>query len=403
MTAVAMLSMHTSPLAQPGQGDSGGMNVYVRELAAALAQGGVDVRVFVRRDAPHLPDRVAVEPGFEVVHVDAGPWDQPKEHLRRWVDDFADAVAADLDRRPADVLHANYWLSGEAAHRLKHERSLPLVVTFHTLGRVKAAGGDPESAERIAAEAAVMGCADVVCASNPVEAAQLVELCDAPAERIELVPLGVDHAFFSPGERAGARAAVGLGEEPVVLFAGRLQALKGVDLAVEALAMLRTVDTALVVIGGPSGSDGAAYQAAVRARVDELGLVGRVRFVPPQPHHLLSTWYRTADLVVVPSRSESFGLVALEAAACGVPVVASGVGGLASLVEDGVTGLLLGDRDPRQWATAIDDLLADPGRRTAMGAAAAGAAQRYRWSIAAARLRRCYADLHSAASLVSCT
>jgi len=398
----AVLSMHTSPLAQPGTGDSGGMNVYVRELSASLAQAGVDVRVFVRRSAPDLPDRIRVEPGFEVVHIDAGPHDLAKEDLPGVVDLFADGVAAELAVAPADVLHANYWLSAVAAHRLKHELDLPLVATFHTLARVKAEAGDAEPEARERAEAAVIGCCDAICASNPVEAEQLVEYYDAPPERIELVPPGVDHAFFSPGDRRGARTALSLDERPTLLFVGRIQPLKGLAIAVQALAELRSRDARLVVVGGPSGADGPGEMAVVDALIDQLGVRDRITFVAPQPHHVLSTFYRAADVVVVPSRSESFGLVALEAAACGVPVVAAAVGGLRTLVEDGVTGFLVDSRDPAEFAARIDALVESPAEAARIGRAAALAANRYAWSSTAGRLRRLYGDLRARA-LVECS
>lgn len=393
MSAVAVLSLHTSPLAQPGTGDSGGMNVYVRELGASLAQAGVDVRVYVRRSDPDLPDRVRIEPGLEVVHVDAGAHDLPKEELPGVVDEFADGVAADLADRPVDVLHANYWLSAVAAHRLKHQLDLPLVATFHTLARVKADAGDAEPEARERAEVEVIGCCDAICASNPVEADQLTSFYGAAPERIELVPPGVDHAFFSPGERSGARAALGLDDLPTALFVGRIQPLKRLSIAVRALAAASDERSRLVVVGGPSGTDGAAELEKVHLLVDELGLHDRVEFVEPQPHHLLSTYYRAADVVVVPSRSESFGLVALEAAACGIPVVASSVGGLRTLVDDGRTGFLVESRDPEEFAARLDQLFADPQLAAEMGAAAAEGAARYAWSTTAGRLRRLYADL----------
>ncbi len=402
MRRLALLSLHSSPLAQPGTGDSGGMNVYVRELAAGLAQAGVDCVVYARRSDPHAADVVPVEPGFEVVHVAAGPPDLPKEALPEVVDDFADGVRAQLTgHRPADVLHANYWLSGVAGHRLKHELDLPLVSTFHTLARVKTLTGDPEPAGRAAAEAAVIGCSDAVLASCATERDQLVALYGAPADRIEIVPPGVDHAFFSPGTRLGARQALGLGDAPVLLFVGRIQPLKGLDLAVEALAGSSSTDALLLVVGGPSGVDGGAEVARIRHLAERLGVAGRVRFEPPQPHHVLSTFYRAADVVVVPSRSESFGLVALEAAACGIPVVASEVGGLTTLVDDGVTGLLVAERSARAWADAVDAVLGDPLLRRAMGLHAARRARGYTWSGAAGRLRRLYADVTSRA-LVDC-
>jgi len=393
VSAVAVLSLHTSPLAQPGTGDSGGMNVYVRELGASLAQAGVDVRIYVRRSDAEVPDRVRIEPGLEVVHVTAGPLDLPKEALPSVVDEFADGVAADLADRPADVLHANYWLSAVAAHRLKHQLDLPLVATFHTLARVKADAGDAEPEARERAEVEVIGCCDAICASNPVEADQLRSFYGAPPERIEPVPPGVDHAFFSPGERAGARTALGFDDRPTALFVGRIQPLKQLPIAVRMLAELRDDRTRLVVVGGPSGPDGQAELEKVRALVDELGLHERVQLVEPQPHHLLSTYYRAADVVVVPSRSESFGLVALEAAACGIPVVAASVGGLRTVVEDDVTGFLVESRDPAGFASRVDALLADPERAAAMGRAAAKGAARYAWSTTAGRLRRLYADL----------
>lgn len=402
MSSVAVLSMHTSPLAQPGQGDSGGMNVYVRELGASLAQAGVDVRVYVRRHAEGLADRVAVEPGLEVVHVDAGPFSLPKEQLPDVVEQFAVGVAADLADRPADVLHANYWLSAVAAHRLKHDLDVPLVATFHTLARVKADAGDAEPVQRERAEAQVIGCCDAICASGPVEAEQLVEFYGADPSRIETVPPGVDHAFFSPGDRSGARRALGLDDRPTVLFVGRIQPLKGVTVAVRALAESTTPDARLVVVGGPSGAGGHDELAKVHQLVDQLGLTERVQFVPPVPHHLLSSFYRAADAVVVPSRSESFGLVALEAAACGVPVVAASVGGLRTLVEHDRTGFLVDSREPAAFAERLDELLGNPHRAVAMGRAGAERAEQYAWSTTAGRLRRMYADL-SVRALVECS
>ena len=396
MTSIAMLSLHTSPLVQPGVGDSGGMNVYVRELAGSLGRAGVDVTVFVRRWRHELPDVVEPEPGFRVVHVDAGAVDLAKEDLPDVVDSFADGVRTYLNATaPVSAIHANYWLSGVAGHRLKHELGLPLVSTFHTLARVKAEtgddGGDPE--RRAEAEATVIGCSDRMLASCQAEADQLVELYGADPDRIEQVPPGVDHAFFSPGDRTGARAALNLGPEPVVLFVGRIQPLKQADLAVSALAHMRHNNATLVVVGGPSGTDGHAELAHVHAVADQLGVTGRVRFVPPQPHHLLSSWYRAADVVVVPSRSESFGLVALEAAACGTPVVAAAVGGLTSIIDDGRTGILVDGTDPMVWARHVDALIGDPQAARAMSEAAVVRARGYTWPTAAGRLRRLYTDL----------
>ena len=398
---LAVLSLHTSPLAQPGTGDSGGMNVYVRELVASLAQAGVGCDVYVRRANDDLPEVVEIEPGFRVVHVDAGPAHLAKEQLPAITGQFADRVAEHLVERPVKALHANYWLSGVVGHDLKHRLGLPLVSTFHTLARVKAETGDDEPERRIEAEATIIGCCDAILASSATEANQLRTLYGAPADRIEIVPPGVDHAFFSPGDRGGARAATGLGAGPVLLFVGRIQPLKGLDVAVRALADLNRPDATLVVVGGPSGAEGDQELARVRDLAVALGVAGNIRWVEPQPHQLLSTWYRAADVCVVPSRSESFGLVALEAAACGVPVVAAAVGGLRSIVEHGRTGLLVEGRDPTLFAAYIDEILANPEVASSMAKAAATSASSYTWSTTAARLRRLYADL-AAREPVSC-
>ncbi|MCU1498136.1 MAG: mshA [Acidimicrobiales bacterium] len=402
MAELAVLSLHSSPLAQPGTGDSGGMNVYVRELAAALAQAGVGTTVYVRRWADELPDEVAVEPGFRVVHLDAGPPDLAKEQLPDTVDAFTEALVERLRRHPVDVLHANYWLSGVVGHRVKHRLDLPLVSTFHTLARVKAETGDAEPDRRIDAEAEVIGCSDVILANSVEEVSQLERLYGADPARIEVVAPGVEHAFFSPGHRGGARRALGLDEAaPVLLFVGRIQPLKGLAVAVGALAALQRPDARLVVVGGPSGGDGEGELGRVRALAASLGVLDQIRFVAPQPHHVLSTWYRAADVVLVPSRSESFGLVALEAAACGTPVVAAAVGGLRTLVDHGRTGLLVDGRDPAAFAAATAEILNRPGYAVALGRAAADRARGYTWSTAAARLRRIYVDL-ATRSLVDC-
>ncbi len=398
-----MLSLHTSPLAQPGSGDSGGMNVYVRELVSALAQAGVDCTTYTRASRPGLPEVVQVEPGHRVVHLPAGPFDLAKEDLPHVVDEFGDAVIDHLKNGPgADVVHANYWLSGLVAHRVKHELELPFVSTFHTLARVKAEGGDPEPAWRERAEAEIINCADAICVSCTEEESQFRRLYGNPQGRIEIVAPGVEHAFFAPGDKRGARHALGFGAGPMLLFVGRIQPLKGLDVAVRALAELRRPDACLVVVGGASGNEGSAEVARIGAIIDQLGVREQVRFVEPQPHHILSTYYRAADVVVVPSRSESFGLVALEAAACGIPVVASAVGGLLTLVDDGLTGYLVAGRNPSHFASRISSILNDPALAASMSVRAAERARRYTWSFAAARLRRVYTDL-AVRELVACS
>jgi D-inositol-3-phosphate glycosyltransferase len=398
---LAVLSLHTSPLVQPGSGDGGGMNVYVRELVASLAQAGVGCQVYTRRWHPELPDVVDVEPGFRVVHVDAGDPGLAKESLPETIDDFTAGVLDHLAENPVDALHANYWLSGAAGHTIKHAFDLPLVSTFHTLGEVKSRAGDPEPADRISAERAIIGCSDAILANARAEAHELVDYYDADPRRIEIVPPGVDHAFFSPGERAGARFALGLDDHPVLLFVGRVQPLKGLDVAVRTLAAAQRTDAVLVAVGGTSGPAGDAHLAEVTDLAADLGVLDRIRFVPAQPHHLLSTFYRAADAVLVPSRSESFGLVALEAAACGTPVVASAVGGLRTLVGHGRSGFLVAGRDPDRFAAHVDAILADPALAADLAAGGVRIARDYTWSTTAARLRRVYADV-AARSLVLC-
>ncbi|HZN16375.1 MAG TPA: glycosyltransferase [Acidimicrobiales bacterium] len=402
MRSLAILSMHTSPLAQPGTGDGGGMNVYVRELATALARAGVAADVYTRAEDPSQPPVVRVEPGFRVHHVPAGP-DAPldKAELPFVVDEFAHGVVTLLEHNPADAIHANYWLSGIAGHEIKHRLDLPLVSTFHTLDRVKAEDSD-DPGDRAEAEAAIIGCSDAILASCDVEANQLRDLYDADPSRIEIVAPGVDHAFFAPGDRRQARRALGFDEDgPLLLFVGRIQPLKGLDVAIHTLARIADTRTRLIVVGGPSGPLGEDEVIRMHKLVADLGVTHRVHFVPPQRHELLSTFYRAADVTLVPSRSESFGLVALEAAACGTPVVACAVGGLTTLVDHGDTGFLVDGRDPDAFAAFTTELLDNPARAAQFSARAARRAQRYTWSVAAGRLRRLYTDLTSR-QLVDC-
>jgi D-inositol-3-phosphate glycosyltransferase len=398
---VAMLSVHTSPLAQPGAGDGGGMNVYVRSLASNLARAGVACDVLTRAEHAEQSPIVEVEPGFRVVHLAAGPVAPvPKPALPALVDQFVDAALGffGTEHQSPDVLHANYWISGAVGHRLKHDLDLPLVATFHTLDRVKAEAGvgdDPETRARVEGE--IVSCADLMVAATEDERRQLVTLYGADRDRIEVVPPGVDHRVFVPGDRSSARRALHLDPEArVLLYVGRIQPLKGADVAVRALAELGD-DVSLLVVGGPSGSNGEAQVVALRKLVADLGLSRRVRFVPPQPHVRLVTYYQAADVCLVPSRTESFGLVALEAAACGTPVVAADVGGLGSVVDDGETGFLVEGRTATDYAAPVDMLLSHPDLAEAMGASALVRSSRYMWSIAAARLRRLYGDLASRA------
>jgi D-inositol-3-phosphate glycosyltransferase len=409
---VAVLSLHTSPVAQPGVGDGGGMNIYVRSLSSALARAGVACDVYTRAEHPGQPRVVTVEPNFRVFNIPAGPAAPvPKESLPGLVDEFTESMLGQIRAcgRDYELLHANYWLSGQAAHRLKHELSLPMVATFHTLALVKqagargtggvpptmAAGAATDSADevpgRVQGETDIIRCADLILASTPDEAGLLDSLYGADPDRVEVLPPGVDHRLFSPGDRAAARAGLGHLGGRVLLFVGRIQPLKGLDLAVQALAEID--DAVLWAVGGPSGADGPGELERVLKLAADLGVADRLLLLPPRPHHELVDYYRAADVCLVPSRTESFGLVALEAAACGTPVVAASVGGLRSIVADGETGLLVEGRDPLEWATAVALLLDDGDLATAMGARAATRSGKWSWGMTAARLRRLCSDL----------
>jgi D-inositol-3-phosphate glycosyltransferase len=288
-------------------------------------------------------------------------------------------------------------------HRLKHELDLPLVMTFHTLERVKAEALGSSSDDRARQEAAILACADAVLASCDVEAEQFVRLYHADPARVHVVPLGVEHAFFAPGHRPQARRALGVDPaSTMLLYVGRLQVLKGVDLALDTLIELTRRGRAarLAIVGGPSGPDGRDTLEELHRRVGAVGVIDRVSFVAPQAHQLLSTWMRAADVTLVPSRSESFGLVALESSACGTPVVASAVGGLSTLVEPGVNGVLLAGRDAAAWADAVE-WVTDPARATSLSTGGVLLARRYTWRAAAGSLAALVDEL-SASSLVSC-
>jgi D-inositol-3-phosphate glycosyltransferase len=418
MRRLAVLSLHTSPLAQPGTGDGGGMNVYVRELTSALARSDVACDVFTRAWSPDLPAVVDVEPGLRVHHVPAGPLEVlPKESLPAVVDEFTAAVlermaaAPQAGELPYTSVHANYWLSGLSGHVIKHELNLPLVCTFHTLDRVKAESM-PEEVEadmphrRAEAEASIIDCSDAVLASCTVEADQIASLYGGEPGRIRIVPPGVDHAFFGPGHRPQARRALGLPVDGrLLLFVGRIQPLKCADVAIETLAELRAGGSEpyrLVVVGGPSGPHGDKALQSLHDVADARGVREHVHFVAPQPHELLSSYYRAADVCIVPSRSESFGLVALEAAACGTPVVASAVGGLTTLVDHGHTGYLVEDRDPAAYAEAVRRTFDEPLAAERLSTASVLRAREYTWRAAARTLVELHDEL-AAGRLVECS
>ena len=398
---VAMLSVHTSPLDQPGTGDAGGMNVYVTELARALAGQGADVEIFTRATSSAQPDVVDLDDGVLVRHVPAGPYEGlDKNELSGQLCAFtAGVLRTEAARAPGwyDVVHSHYWLSGQVGWLAADRWDVPLVHTMHTMAKVKnaalAPGDRPEPRARVIGEEQVVAAAHALVASTAQEASDLVRLYDADPSAVHVVAPGVDLDTFHPaGERDAARRATGLPlGERVVLFAGRVQPLKSPDVLVRALAASRAAGRPvplLVVLGGPSGDPGAV--AGLERLAATLGVADRVLLRPPVPRAELARWYRAADVVAVPSRSESFGLVAAEAQACGTPVVAAAVGGLRTVVVDGVTGALVRGHDPRRWSVVLDDLLADDARRAALGLGAARHARRLGWDAAAEAVLKVY-------------
>lgn len=400
---VALLSMHTSPLAQPGTGDGGGLNVYVLEVGRWLARRGVAVDVFTRADAPDRPPAVTVEEGLVVHHVRAGPLEPlDKGELRAHVSAFALGVLGTAGHH--DLVHAHYWLSGSAGRSIAARSGVPLVQTFHTLGVVKngarAPGVPPEPLLRLAAERRLASTADRLVVLTCGEARTLHRTFGTSGARIAVVPGGVDPDVFNPRvDPAPAREVTRFGPEPdgpLLLFVGRLQPLKGPDLAVRTLARVRRhVPARLLVVGGPSGAGGRrAGPGDLMRLAADLGVGGAVRVAGARPQPALARLYRAADCVLVPSRSESFGLVALEAQACGTPVVAARVGGLSVAVGTG--GVLVDGHEPADHARAVLPLLTDAALRARVGQAGARQALATTWDDTADRLLGVYGDVVAA-------
>jgi len=399
---IAVLSVHSSPLAIPGVGDSGGMNVHIRALASELARAGIASDLYTRATSPHDPPVVEVEPGVRVLHLAAGPLAEvPKHSLPRYLCAYLCALLRAGERHgPYDLLHSHYWVSGWVARLARERWQSPVAHSFHTLGRVKnahlAEGEEPEPAARLAGEERVAATADSLLAATPAEARQLTELYGAPQSKVRVIPHGVDRSRFHTGDQAAARAALGVTRPHVLAFVGRLQPLKAPDVAVRTLAVLARrcpdLDVELLVVGGPSGNGVDEPRRLARLAAQE-GVQDRVRFLPARPNEHLACVYQAADLLLVPSRSESFGLVALEAQACGTPVVAARVGGLGHAIGDGTTGRLLSSHDPEGWAATVASLLHHPGKLAAMGQAAARFAGVHGWDVAASRLLDVYGEL----------
>lgn len=401
---VAVITVHSSPTDQPGTGDSGGMNVYVREVAGRLNDHGIEVDVFTRGNGRAHPEVASIGRATRVIQVPAGPASPVlKTELPRFVEPFAAEMLARADGRGYDIVQSHYWISGLVGRGVKRRWGAPLVALFHTLGRVKnrslADGDTVEPAERIRGEEAVIRDADRVVLPTPSEASYIEELYGADPGRLRLAPPGVDTRLFHPRERATARTRLELDGGRVVLFAGRLQSLKGPDVAVRAMAELSTVapdleDARLVVVGGPSPGPGPYRDgAAVMELARTLGIGERVRLLHPLPHHELPWLYASADVLLMPSRSESFGMVALEAQACGLPVVASCVGGLRHVVADGRSGFLVEGHDPVPYVEPLARVLRSEPLARSLGREGIRHASRFSWDRTAECLLDVYREL----------
>ncbi|WP_295625219.1 D-inositol-3-phosphate glycosyltransferase [uncultured Corynebacterium sp.] len=401
---VAVISMHTSPLEQPGTGDAGGMNVYVLRTCRELASRGVAVDVFTRATRPSQGEIVEVAPGLRVINVVAGPYEGiAKADLPTQLAAFTGGVitfARCHDLRYC-VVHSHYWLSGQVGWLLRDLWRVPLVHTAHTLAAVKnlhlAEGDSPEPEARRICEQQIADNADVMVVNTDEEARNLTEHYDADPSRIEVIPPGVDVHLYGPGsDRATERSRRELGiplHAKVIVFVGRLQRLKGPQVLLRAVAELvrrrPRHNLKVVICGGPSGT-GMDRPDEFVDLADELGLRGVVRFMLPRPPEDLVGLYRAADVVAVPSFNESFGLVAMEAQATGTPVVAARVGGLPIAVDDGRTGVLVDGHEPEPWADALEALLDDDERRIDMGSAAPSHAEKFSWERTVDRLTSVY-------------
>ena len=396
VSRIAMISVHTSPLAQPGSGEAGGMNVYIRELSRNLAHRGVEVDIFTRRADPEQPPVVEADYGVRVFALEAGPLAPiPKDQIFCHLPEFVTELAFQISRNghPYELIHAHYWLSGWAGYLLKRYWDIPLVQMFHTLGDLKnllSPRGSIEPVLRLQVERGLLRLADAVIAANPDEREVMIWDLQADPAKICTVPPGVDLDHFRPADRLAARDQLGLPDRPLVLFVGRIDPVKGIDTLFEGwrrlLDSLEPGDTVplLIFLGGrrTESAAGPQFEPALERVIGEarrLGIEGSILFLGSQPRAILPLFYNAADLCVMPSRYESFGLVAVEAMACGTPVVASRVGGLRFTVEDEVSGLLVPPDDPVALAAAIRRALADHRLRTRMQVGARQAAVRYSW------------------------
>jgi D-inositol-3-phosphate glycosyltransferase len=387
---IATVMVHTSPLEQPGIGDAGGMNIYVLESAQRMAAMGVSVDIFTRRTDPDAPDIVEISPGVRVRHFDCGHGTLTKEQLPIHISGLSQEFSRIMRTENYDVIHSHYWLSGKVAMPAAKELEIPLVHTMHTMARVKnlnlAEGESPEPMIRVQGETQVVAAASALIANTDAEAASLVSLYDACPDTVHVVTPGVDLFTFTPGQsRSAARESLGLSPDSLIVsFVGRIQPHKGPEVLIRATSELVKHSPQLrprLIVNIIGGASGANTEEVDRLKdcTQWLGIDDVVRFAPPVSRADLPQWYRASDLVVVPSYSESFGLVALEAQACGTPVVATAVGGLRTAVADGISGVLVDGHDPKAWSSVITRLLQEPQRRVLLSMGAIEHASHFGW------------------------
>ncbi len=397
MCNIAVISVHTSPLARPGTRDSGGMNVYIRELSRQLCRRAHTMDIFTRRTDPDSPQVVEIDGRTRVIQIEAGPYDADKGSLRRYLPELRRGVIRFQREqgRSYDLVHSHYWLSGWVGQALKAHWGVPHVIMFHTLGEVKnrAHFKEREPDYRIAGERLVAQGADrIICASEG-ERQALIEYYGASPARTVQVPCGVDTDHFRPMSSSRVRRSLGLPQkEPLVLYVGRIEPLKGIDILLRAAAQTEG-RFCLLVVGGDSKD--ASRKAELLALANELGISDRLIFRDAVPHEQLPLYYNAADVCVVPSYYESFGLVAVEAMACGVPVVASRVSGLLETVKHGQTGYLVPWRCPEPFAERLELLLDNEPLRRGLGRMARSAVERFRWAEVATRVEGIYHELVS--------
>jgi D-inositol-3-phosphate glycosyltransferase len=392
-TRIALLTAHTSPLAQLGGYAAGGMNVYVRETARQLGQLGYSVDIFTRDDGSQ-PAVVALDRGVRLLSIPAGAREPlAKEESAELLPAFLNGIRQFRQQQDLhyDLIHSHYWHAGWVATLLAPRWGIPHVATFHTLGEVKnrAHLGENETERRIAAEMRIAQSADRVVCFGEHERSVLTSFYGTPPERVAAVPCGVDLQRFRPLDQDAARRSLGLGPEPIVLYVGRLEPLKGIDILIEAMAQVERRDARLLIVGGDEQAQ--EERQRLQAIVHRLGLERRVSFVGAVQQSLLPAYYNAADLCVVPSYYESFGLVAVEAMASGTPVIASRVGGLITTVDDGETGFLIPWRCPEPFAERIDLILGNDELRRNLGRAARRAMRRFGWERVTRQLAAEYA------------